>query len=240
MEITITLPSNNYKAPVKRLGLFDLDQVRDSVDIPDRDIYYEVKSLAGIEKVKYNLDMAIAKNRIPEMPEGYDPDNPPPERTKQWHKWRTYDLYKRGIAQRALHNEALEQVFDAIARHIIEHCVKSEDRAHIQTADDFEAIYKAVVPPRINVDDLRKAADILHMSYGEQNIVDAVMNGEKSNAQGDLGMIMLNRLMNQAGFMQDHLFEMSVIEIAARIVSENWSEWTSSLAWQESKAGMKA
>lgn len=198
--------------------------------LPDRNIKYLVKTIVGDQYPEYDLDKVIEDGYIPDRPDGYDSTlilEPSDPRYGSWHNW---ELYQQALEQRRIYNVAYEDLLEKMGFYILDNCVNPKDRRKVQTKDDLDAVYVAAVPPRIYMDDIRKAADSLSLSYKGQNIVDAVMNGDKSDISGDIAMILMAKLMTQSGLTSDSLFEIKTMEIAVKVAASEYDDWSKSLS----------
>ena len=230
---SVVLPSNRHELKVRVLGLYELDTVTAGFDLPDRDYHYTVTTMAGEETEVYKLDEQLASP--PEKPEGYSRHAEPPPDSMAWGRWHHYTLHQAALRQREHHDRAMIEQLDKVGAYILACCVSEDDRGYVETEDDFAAVYQAVLTPRLTMADVKQAAAVLKATYAGENVVEAVLNGPKSSASGDVLRMWELQLVNETGLDVETWVDLDVMERAVRIVSKHWDSWVASLSWEEAK-----
>jgi hypothetical protein len=167
LKYTVVELSDGRKTGVRRLGLFEMD------DIP-RDILgpytYTVHLLGGDEyEMVYDIQGALAEPPLkPETPlEDAEPGYP------EFYQWQEWLRYQEAIAHQAKMYEGYAVYCEQVAAYIRENCL--EESLVIETADDWETVYNAALCPQVSLDDVKFAmAHNFGAKWAGRELLDAI------------------------------------------------------------------
>jgi hypothetical protein len=167
--------SNGEKTKVRRLGLFEIDEVPKEIPGP---FTYTVHLLGGGEhKIVYDFDDAI-KNppakpsiRLEEAIEG----------SPEYYQWQDWLRYQEALAHQSKMYEAYARYCELVKDYIISTCL--DDDLEIETAADYEIIYNAALCPQVSLDDIKQAISVTYgAKWSGKDLFDAL-----ENVEGGLG-----------------------------------------------------
>lgn len=161
--------SNGQKVQVRRLGLFEMDDI--PKDVPGQ--YKFTVHLLGGDTYDLVYDIETALEKPPEKP------SVPLEEAiagePEYYAWQEYLRFQEAVAHQAKMFEGYAEYCEAVAVYVRENCL--DEGLVVETADDWEAIYNAALCPQVSLDDIKAA--MLHnfgATWAGKEIFDALGN----------------------------------------------------------------
>jgi hypothetical protein len=138
---TVTL-SDNLPCEVRKLGLFELDNVgREVLGIYKYSLLLATGQVVDDEYDIRALDYTPTK---PDMPiEQIQPNSP------EWYQLQDFDTYTAALAHEKLRIESYEGYVSDIAQYILAHCLSPDDVKRIIAAGDWDKVQLAALVPQL-------------------------------------------------------------------------------------------
>ncbi len=174
--------SNGQKVQVKRLGLFEIDDVTKGIPGP---YTYTVHLFGGDDyEMVYNIEAALedppqkpgipVDEAVPGLPEHYE-----------WQEWLRF---QEAVAHQTKMHEAYAEYCERVAVYVQEACLPPDTQ--IETVEDWEAIYNAALCPQVSQADIKAAmAQSFGATWGGREIFDAL-----GNIEGGMGEYISTRV----------------------------------------------
>lgn len=204
--------SNGQRAKVKRLALFEIDDV--AKDIPGP-YTYTVHLFGGDDyEMTYNIEAALE-----EPPK--KPDIPIEEAVAglpEYYEWQEWLRFQEAIAHQTKMHDAYADYCERVAVYVQEACVPPGTQ--IETVEDWEVIYNAALCPQVSQADIKEAmARSFGATWGGKEIFDAL-----ANIEGGMGEYISTRvwevdLMIKLGETESAYTERGVTERARMIAA---------------------
>ena len=204
--------SNGQKVKVKRLGLFEIDDVPRDIPGP---YTYTVHLFGGDDyEMAYDIDDALK--------------NPPQKPTipaeeavlgdPEYYQWVEWLRFQEAIAHQAKMFEGYADYCELVAVYVKESCLP--DDTQIETVADWEAIYNAALCPQVSQADIKDAMTrSFGATWGGKEVFDAL-----GNIEGGMGEYFSTRvwevdLMVKLGETESAYTERGVKERARMIAA---------------------
>jgi hypothetical protein len=209
------------------LTLYELDAV------PFNDLgpfVYEYQLSGGKTKEAfYDISQWPEPPRAPTVPEdACDPNS------MEAALWKVYNLYQSALLHRVRQVASAETYADSIARYILANCVKDADRALVETAADYEAVYGAAICPEVSIADIEAAlANTFKASFDGQPILDQLLEAKGGSGKVDALRQWAGQARERWQLTKEKWAEFSLKERAEMVVSLKLPHWLESLEWQK-------
>ena len=220
----VTLPSLGINTQIKRLGMFDLGKIQKPK---------LTKFTYRVQTVTETVDVPLTSDDFNEIPERPDiPEHEAKEGTNPWYDWRTYLRYQAMIKHEEEQEELVNQYLVNVAQYILENCVQEEIHSLIQP-EDWEIIHSAALCPIVQFSDIVSALQEMDVSWGEQDIFDAMQETGGGAAAYNACKMWEVELMNYLGWSEYRYLKMPIEERARRIVALKYKSWFEVLQSEE-------
>lgn len=225
-EVTLT---DGKPLSVRRLGLFELDNVAsDKVD--PGPFFYPIELAGGaVQEVPYDLQAVIEPPTRPERNRGEAE-----YKDQLWFEWQEYDIYQSAKAHERLRLNIARERLQAIAQHIMDTCIESHELDRIETVEDWEIVQIAAIAPHVTM---------LHIEQALTNSLGAKWKGipllkalkDLPSFGGELDSIRQweIKLMMKLGKDETEYSLMAPEERARMIVADKVDDWMSALSQHE-------
>lgn len=168
---TEVLLSNGQKAKVKRLGLFEMDDIPKDIPGP----YTFAVHLLGGDDYEMVYDIEEVLKTPPQKPDGELESAVAGE--PEYYHWQEWLRFQEALAHQAKIFEAYAEYCERVALYIRENCLL--DDIAIDTPADWEAIYNASLCPQVTLTDIKLAmAQNYGAKWAGKEIFDALENVE--------------------------------------------------------------
>lgn len=163
--------SNGQKVKVKRLGLFEIDDVPRDIPGP---YAYTVHLFGGEEyEMVYDIEDALA-----DPPQ--KPDTPLEEATPglpEHYQWQEWLRFQEAVAHQGKMFEGYATYCESVSIYVRENCLPGD--VQIETVADWEAVYNAALCPQVSSGDIKAAMSrSFGARWGGKEIFDAMENVE--------------------------------------------------------------
>ena len=136
--------SDGKPCDVRRLGMFDLDEVRPELAGP---YTYEVKTIDG-----RTFLAEYDGSRWPEPPPApTKPHDEINEESDEWYDLVEYLRYNAWLLHEKERTRLMQDYHVRVVHYILENCISQEDRSRIVTPGDWAAIHKAAIVPELTL-----------------------------------------------------------------------------------------
>lgn len=152
MIVEITL-SDNLPFKVRKLGIFELDELRPK---PLGPFTYTMTVLGKEYQAEFSLENWPTPPPKPETPE-----YAATEHSQDWYAWHDYKLYQAAMLHQSKRHEQMAEFIENVARHIITNACE-DDTNRIVTNEDWEKVYEAALIPQLTVEIL---SEVLAQTY---------------------------------------------------------------------------
>lgn len=218
----VRLPTGFF-IQVRRLGLYELDNVRFE-DLGSFTYTYELSG-GKTKEAFYDISQWPEPPKAPAVPkEACDPTS------MEAALWKVYDLYQSALLHRIKQVQAAELYAHDVARYILENCVKDVDRALVETAEAYEAVYQAAICPEVSIADIEAAlAQTFKASFDGQPILDQLFAGKGGSGKVDALRQWAGQAREKWQLTKERWAEFSLRDRAEMIVSHKLPSWLESL-----------
>ena len=212
MKYTEVELSNGQKAKVRRLGLFEIDDIPREIRGP---YTYTVHLLGGDSyDMVYDIDDAL--NDPPKKPdtplEEAEAGNP------EYYQWQEWLRFEEAKAHQAKMYEDYATYCERIAAYIRANCLP--DEIEVETAADWELIYHAALCPQVSIEDIRQSiSHTFRAKWAGADLFDALANVEGGMGEYIGTKVWETDLMIRLGETEAAYTERSVNERARMIAA---------------------
>ena len=230
---TITL-SDGGPCEVKRLGIFDMDNVGPTLVGP---FVYTIKMLDGQEvDVEYDLRKITRPPQHPGVPE-----NEIDEGTPTWHALLDYQTYTMAVAhERKRLNSAVGLIMEQ-SRYVVDSAMHDEDIERVLTREDYLAVLAAALVPELTPEVIADSFKNHFNAYFEgREILDAF----ESVAPGSGGYAAIKvweiNTMTQHGYTEEEWANLSLSERARKVAASKLPDLLEALERDKQMKELKA
>ena len=230
---TITL-SDGGPCEVKRLGIFDMDNVGPALVGP---FVYTIKMLDGQEvDVEYDLRKITRPPQHPGVPE-----NEIDEGTPTWHALLDYQTYTMAVAhERKRLNSAVDVIMEQ-SRYVVDSAMRDEDIERVLTREDYLAVLAAALVPELTPEVIADSFKNHFNAYFEgREILDAF----ESVAPGSGGYAAIKvweiNTMTQHGYTEEEWANLSLSERARKVAASKLPDLLEALERDKQMKELKA
>jgi hypothetical protein len=230
---TITL-SDGGPCEVKRLGIFDMDNVGPALVGP---FVYTVKMLDGQEvDVEYDLRKITRPPQHPGVPE-----NEIDEGTPTWHALLDYQTYTMAVAhERKRLNSAVDFIMEQ-SRYAVDSTLHDDDIERILTREDYLAVLAAALVPELTSEVLADTFKNHFNAYFQgREILDAL----NSITPGSGGYAAIKvweiNAMTQHGYTEEEWADLSLAERARKVAASKLPDLLEALESDKQSKELKA
>lgn len=203
--------SNGQKAKVRRLGLFEIDDIPKDIPSP----YTYTVHLLGGDDFEMTYDIEAALETPPEKPS--IPIEEAVAGEPEYYQWQDYLRYQEAIAHQAKMYEGYAEYCERITVYVRKNCLP--DDVAIETVDDWETIYNAALCPQVSIDDIKQAmSHNFGARWAGKEIFDALANVEGGMGEYISTRVWDTELMVRLGETEEAFSERS-IKSRARMIA---------------------
>lgn len=147
MDYTEVPLSDGKPCQVRRLGLFELDDIRLDTLGP---FTFKDKTLTGETfDIEYDGAQWVAPPEKPDKPlADIEPES------EEWYDYREAQLYEGWVNHERRRIEDVIGYCNQVAAYILDNAISNEDRHRIYTESDWEAIHHAALTPQVSMEDI--------------------------------------------------------------------------------------
>lgn len=149
LTITIVPLTDGESVEVRRLGMFELD------DIP-RDIKPYTVPILFSNGVIY--EQTYDYSQVREKP--FTPFEEAEERTQVWYDWLSHLRYQDALTHRRRNNEAYADYCERVKDYILAYCVTGDVLVSSLSHEDWQAILHAALCPHVTLEEVRAAVSV--------------------------------------------------------------------------------
>jgi hypothetical protein len=206
-EVTL---SDGQKAKVKRLGLFEIDDI--PKNIPSG-YTYTIHLFGGDQyEMAYDIEAALENPPVkPALPlEEATPGEP------EYYQWQDWLRYQEALIYQSTVYEAYADYCERVAEYIRSECFEGE----IETIEDWEIIYNAALTPQVTIGEIRDAmTNTFGARYKGQDIFSSLEGIEGGHGEYVAAKVWEAELMIKLGEREEVYTERSVKERARLIAA---------------------
>ena len=209
---TITL-SDGGPCEVKRLGIFDMDNVGPALVGP---FVYTVKMADGKEvEVAYELGNITRPPQHPGVPE-----NEIDEGTPTWHALLDYQTYTMAVAhERNRIMSMIDHIMEK-SRYIVESALSEDDIERIYTRDDYLAVLQAALVPQLTPEILADTfRNHFNAHFQGREIFEALERVSPGSGGYEAIKVWEINTMTQQGYNETEWAELTLAERARKVAA---------------------
>ena len=225
--------SNDQKVKVKRLGLFEIDDIPKDIPGP---YTYTVHLLGGDEyKMVYDIDDALVNSpKKPTIPmEEALAGNP------EYYDWEEWLRFQEALAHQTKMFEGYAEYCERVTIYVQENCLP--DDVAIETVDDWEKIYNAALCPQVSLTDIKTSmARNFGATWGGKEIFEALESVEGGMGEYISTRVWETNLMIKLGETEAAYTERGIKERARMIAALKIPEFFGILESDKSIKEMRA
>lgn len=213
--VTVIRLSDGEPCEVKRLGIFDMDNVGPSVLGP----FVYTFTMANGQEVEETYD--ISRFTTPPQHPGV-PEDQIVERSPTWHALLEWQTYKLAVAHERKRITSLVEYVKENSRHVLELALDEEDWPRVQDESDWLAIMEAALVPQLSKEIL---ADVFRRHFNAhfngQEVFDALKNLEGGSGGYDALRVWEINTMSGMGYTEEQWAELALEERARKVAAHN-------------------
>jgi hypothetical protein len=213
--VTVIQLSDGGSCEVKRLGIFDMDNVGPSLLGP----FVYSFTMANGQEVQEPYD--IRRFTTPPQHPGV-PEDEIVERSPTWHALLEWQTYKLAVVHE---KKRITSVVDYVlenSRHVIELALDESDWDRIQTEEDWLGVVEAALVPELTRDIL---ADTFRRHFNAQfegkEVLDAALGMTGGSGGYDAIRVWEINAMSNMGYTEEQWAELSLPERARKVAAHN-------------------
>lgn len=149
MEYTEIELSNGQKTQVRRLGLFEIDDIPRVIPGP----YTYTVHLLGGDDYEMIYDIEAALQTPPERPSITLEEAVAGE--PEYYQWQDWLRYQEALTHQTKAYEGYADYCERVAVYVRANCLP--DDVQIETVEDWETIYNAALCPQVTIEDIKTA-----------------------------------------------------------------------------------
>lgn len=204
--------SNGQKTQVRRLGLFEIDDIPRNIPGPYK---YTVHLLGGDEyEMVYDIQDAIQNPpKKPTIPiEEALAGNP------EYYDWQEWLRFQEALAHQTKMFDAYAEYCERVAVYVQENCLS--DDIEIETVADWEKVYNAALCPQVSLEDIKLAmARNFGATWAGKEIFDALESVEGGMGEYISTKVWETNLMIKLGETEGAYTERGIKERARMIAA---------------------
>lgn len=232
MENLLQLPSDNDPISVKKLGLYELDNVTPpAISGP---FTYRREIAGNVLDIEYDMSRYQEPPIPPDVPE-----HEVKEGSEAWYDWREYHFYHAALLHERKRLDATAEYLDRIAHYVLENCVKPEDRYRIVTEEDWRSVYSAALVPQVTQELLEETLRSFKAEYGGKEIFAALATTEGGLGKYDAIRVWETKLMVAMNKTEAEYAMIPLQERARKICGVMMDKWIGHLDIERERAKAK-
>ena len=230
---TITL-SDGGPCEVKRLGIFDMDNVGPTLVGP---FVYTVKMLDGQEvDVEYDLRKITRPPQHPGVPE-----NEIDEGTPTWHALLDYQTYTMAVAHERKRLVSAVDIIMEQSRYVVDSSLSDEDIERILTREDYLGVLQAALvlelTPEVLADTFKNHFSAYFQGKEIFDAMDSIAPGSGGYAAIKVWEI---NTMTQHGYTEEEWANLSLAERARKVAASKLPDLLEALESDKQSKELKA
>jgi len=204
MEIKL---SNGEIIDIKKIGIFDLDQLVPATIGP----FTYISEILGVE---YDIEFDPRKFKVaPTLPEIKDGEKVVAY-TPKWWQITEYNLYHAALTHETKKQEGIIKFYESVKEYIFTNCIKAVDRSKIKTTADWLAVYSAVLVEQLTLEKIAQTLnETFNATFQGVPILEALNGLEKGHGSVDTVKLWEIKLMTSLSLTE---LEYSLLSLEER------------------------
>lgn len=212
MKYTEVELSDGQKTQVRRLGLFEIDDILKDIPGP----YTYTVHLLGGDDYEMAYDIEAAMEKPPEKPDISIDDAVAGE--PEYYVWQNWLRHQEALAHQAKVYEAYADYCERVAVYVRNNCLS--EGVVIDNADDWALIYHAALCPQVTIGDIKTAmSSTFGASWAGKELFDAMANVEGGLGEYISTKVWETNLMIKLGETEANYTERTIKERARMIAA---------------------
>lgn len=213
--VTVVRLSDGEPCDVKRLGIFDMDNVGPGLLGPF--VYTFTMANGQVVEEEYDLQRFTTPPQHPGVPENEIVDHSP-----TWYQLLEWQTYKSAILYEKKRIRSMIEYVMENSRHIVELALEEDDISRIQTDEDMLQIVEAAMVPQLTMEIL---ADSFKRHFNAHfqgaDIFDALKHTEQGSGGYDAIRVWEINTMTGMGFTEEIWADIPLAERARKVAANN-------------------